>query len=144
MFVVGSSISILWPLASSKNLVVSSDLDVLVVSAFGVAVYHVDPLVDFVAPTVTSAGTGTFTFTLYEHGEYLVKLVTGSSASYVVLDEFDLPARYAIPKKYLAHDLRVLTTKSMGIELPFVQAQALSGALNTATLNSRALNHVSL
>ena len=118
MYIANSNIDIIWVFATTIKSVDINTLDVMLVTASGASSYITAPLTAFIAPGLANTGTGTFTFTPTQHGEYTIKLVTGGSTSYQIVDEFNLTVRGSIPTTSIHHDVRVLATETRDTWIP--------------------------
>lgn len=92
MYLLGAITQINWTLSKTESTVLLTDLDLSITDPLGIITY-IDSAIDisnFLAPTITDAGSASYDITPEIEGLYTVRLVKGNSADYTVFSKIQM------------------------------------------------------
>jgi hypothetical protein len=89
-YLAGNEITITWVLAPTGSPLTAADYDIHVMPSNLAGTYTDSGIVNFVAPSASTAGSLQYIFTPLIWGEYRVVLSTGTGAAFTIVDEKNL------------------------------------------------------
>lgn len=116
MYLAGEEITVTWVLGPTDSPLLASDYDISITFPDLNGTYTNDGIINYVAPTATTAGSLQYKFTSSTVGRVRLSLTTGTAASHDVLDEKDFWIFAAAPTS--AASLKVLAASARpGVKL---------------------------
>ena len=87
MYIVGNEITVTWVLGPTDSPLAESAYDISIIPSNLEGTYTDAAIINYVAPTATTAGSIQYAFTPQYPGRWRITLTTGTGASYTVLEE---------------------------------------------------------